>query len=797
MIPHMVGAPIAAVQGRVSEQATRPVSGQARASRIQLILRNGLPAIGVLAVASLATAIAFYVYEANRKGALELSNDLVTAIEKRISMEMNSYLEPSQRLAELIDDAVDGAPVFRGRVQAESFAKHALMTIPSATGIGYADVEGNFLYVQRTEKGTIDTKVIDRRNGGQGTTWTRRSSSGVVVSTEEVPSDGFDPRVRPWYIAAASERKPIWTDTYLNQTLRRPTISYAIPHIGWDGKLATVTSIDIELDDLCTFLSKLTIGASGKAYIIDRSGRVVAFPDADWKPANDEYARAPRLDELGDPVLTRAYNRLRVEGFGRMVLDFGDRRVIVSSEPVKMIADRDWLVLIVVPEGDFVGFVTSSSLVALLLSVGVVIIVILLAGFLGWRNMAAARQVAAAEVRRQALETRTRAIVELGRDMVGDKKGAMELENATETAAVACAARGVAIWRLGDGARTLICEDHYDRGARDHTAGLALDRDELPALFAALEEGAIIDTATGGNDRRTAELRAHYLAPFGVEDVHIVPILSGGTPIGMLAVEEPQRGDGAAGLAAFCDSLAVLLALRLGMAAPVPPPAAGVAAARETKESATSDAFARRRTRLENTLIQHAASLDVLSQKALAKAAIGVVKLPDWTTVAHQPPDSGARTAMDAIVTELRSVVEKSGVSYAALLDDQMVLAAFSADEDGAGADAQCVAVALLELRDHLLRLEEKWGVSLDFRLAMDIGTVMSSAVASDPPSRNLWGGAIGIAKILAATTARGTIAASETAYELLSRHFVFRARGSYFLPETGNMRTFVLVGQA
>ena len=45
-------------------------------------------------------------------------------------------------------------------------------------------------------------------------------------------------------------------------------------------------------------------------------------------------------------------------------------------------------------------------------------------------------------------------------------------------------------------------------------------------------------------------------------------------------------------------------------------------------------------------------------------------------------------------------------------------------------------------------------------------------------------------------TPARRTIVASETAYEMLSDHFLFRPRGSYFLPETGNMRTFVLVGR-
>jgi adenylate cyclase len=188
--------------------------------------------------------------------------------------------------------------------------------------------------------------------------------------------------------------------------------------------------------------------------------------------------------------------------------------------------------------------------------------------------------------------------------------------------------------------------------------------------------------------------------------------------------------------------------------------------------------------------------MESLIESAIDRAAVGVIKLPNWTTVAQRPSDTGQRTAMDAIVQELRRAIETSGVCYAALLDDQIVLAAFLRDRRSVEGHARCVATAMLELRDRLIELEDRWGVSLDFRLAIDIGTVMASTVGTDPPSRNLWGGAIGIAKVLAGTTARRTIAASETAYDLLSNQFLFRPRGSYFLPETGNMRTFVMVGR-
>jgi adenylate cyclase len=277
--------------------------------------------------------------------------------------------------------------------------------------------------------------------------------------------------------------------------------------------------------------------------------------------------------------------------------------------------------------------------------------------------------------------------------------------------------------------------------------------------------------------------------------------------MGMMSVEDPQRGDRAAGLATFCDALSILLALRFtAAAAPTSSaPQATVVAAAAAAEAAAKDeaapaeaqnSFAQRQTRLERTLLAHNAPMDSLIESAIDRAAVGVIKLPNWTTVAQRPSDTGQRTAMDAIIQELRRSIETSGVCYAALLDDQIVLAAFLRDRRSAEGHAMCMATAMLELRDRLIELEDRWGTSLDFRLAIDIGTVMASTVGTDPPSRNLWGGSIGIAKVLAGTTARRTIAASETAYDMLSNQFLFRPRGSYFLPETGNMRTFVMVGR-
>jgi hypothetical protein len=48
----------------------------------------------------------------------------------------------------------------------------------------------------------------------------------------------------------------------------------------------------------------------------------------------------------------------------------------------------------------------------------------------------------------------------------------------------------------------------------------------------------------------------------------------------------------------------------------------------------------------------------------------------------------------------------------------------------------------------------------------------------------------------MAATARRGSIQASESAYEELRERFVFRRRGAFYVAPVGEMTTFVLAGR-
>jgi adenylate cyclase len=213
-----------------------------RASRWRATLGHSLPVVGVSLVMLLVATIAYYVYEANRHGATALSNDLVTAIEQRIVVQMRAYLEPAQRLLELADTGVDGRPVFEAQREAERYARHALTAVPSVSAVSFADADGNYLFVLRNDRGSFDTKLVDLR-GGRRVTWIRRDKGGEVIATADDPTDTFDARERPWFKAAADARRPVWTDTYQFFTIRKPGLTFALPRFGSDGRLLTVMAL--------------------------------------------------------------------------------------------------------------------------------------------------------------------------------------------------------------------------------------------------------------------------------------------------------------------------------------------------------------------------------------------------------------------------------------------------------------------------------------------------------------------------------------------------------------------------
>jgi class 3 adenylate cyclase len=106
------------------------------------------------------------------------------------------------------------------------------------------------------------------------------------------------------------------------------------------------------------------------------------------------------------------------------------------------------------------------------------------------------------------------------------------------------------------------------------------------------------------------------------------------------------------------------------------------------------------------------------------------------------------------------------------------------------------IADMAVALRERCIALFEDSDRADEFQLGIDYGTAIGSVVGTAPRVYNLWGDTVRVAGIMAASALPGPVQATEAAYQQLRQKFVFRSRGSFYLPHFGDSRTYVLAGR-
>jgi class 3 adenylate cyclase len=751
-----------------------------RRRRRRSLARIGVPIGGVVLMVATILAIAVYSDRANRAGALALSNDLLVTLEARIGNEVSAYLEPPGRAVRILRDTLRDRALGDRLPLTQTLAASLLHEVPQIANLNFADPDGNFVLVREGSNGGIDVKRVENTPGPRRVFWVHRNAAGAETGREEDPKDTFDPRTRPWYAGALASDKLFWTGVYVFFSQRVPGITASVKYRAPNGR-AYVFGADITLDALSHFLASLKIGRTGRAVIIDSSGRLIAAPGGGLLPGAGGGLAAARVDELGDKVLTHAYDRFRIAGAGHRVIAVDGRRYISAVTPI-VGGGRDWSVMIVVPEDDFVGFVARNNRKALWMSLAIVAVATALAALLVRQGLRADRGARLLLDRQAAITRQSRAFANLASDAsLFDPAQNLPSRTLTETLADAAGARRASVWGLTGGGRILRCEDGFDRETTGHVDGLELHRDELPALFDQLLAGEEIEVADAARDRRTAELH-RVLGAFGSRALLAVPIRRNDRVVGSIWVEDAPASEASRD---FVRAVANMVALRMAEAPAEP-------AAREPVRAGT--AIGMFDTRSSSADLRHA-EIDAAKLEAELFPAMAVMVLRFTDAAAMAARLSGAsRSICDEIACGLQQIATDNGIPYLKLAGHEIVAAA--GFDPAQAAAASVIADMALRVRDRCVALFEESEHALEFQIGIDCNLAIGGPVGSEPRGFNLWGHAVRTAGIMAASALPGSVQATEAAYRRLRQDFLFRPRGSFYLPQVGEARTFVLAGR-
>ena len=710
---------------------------EARREFWRRIVRFGIPLAGVVLIVAAIIGIAFYSYQSNRNDALSLSEDLIGALDQRVRTEVQAYLTPAAHavgtLAGMLpNDGLSPA----GRPVLEKLAMQLLQDRPQLASLYVGDPEGNFLMVQRSPEGTLNTKVIEHHGAERRVTWYRRDRKGEVEAVEEDPADTYDPRTRPWYRGATSVDGLFWTDVYIFFTAQKPGLTAARAVSGRDHQVIAVAGGDIALEALSDFLAGLEIGKSGRAMIIDAQGRLVAFPDPSKivEAGNGEF-RPAQLAELGEPLLTKVYDRIRVTGDGRSIVEIDDRPYVVAASSLAKSMAHDWSLVFVVPEEDFVGFVAANGRKMLWMSGGIVALAVGLAALLAYQGLIADRNARMLGQRERALAAQSSAFEELASTAslfeMGDQAG---LRRLTEIVARALAARRVSLWQVDDRRSEIVCVDCFDQETKGHTTGAEIRRAECPELLEALFQGDELTVKDAAGDPRTARLAAVYLNAVGCRSLLSAPIARSSGVVGFVWIEDGgTTGRREVDAESFTRTIAHMMSVRLAKTsgpetvrpavvsaasgaavtdAVLPTPAETLPVAGPALR--TSSISSERNRALLRQISARGLNDDGLQAKVFPTATALVLRFFDDLAMAASADGEQRVGVIERIVAAFQEIAERQQVRYVKIMTDQIV--AVEGFDQAAHQAAITLGEVALALQDECSRSSTIWAVGSSTR---------------------------------------------------------------------------------
>lgn len=212
------------------------------------------------------------------------------------------------------------------------------------------------------EGAAFSLRTVDRKGGTYTDTWVYVDERGKTVGTETSNQLNYDPRPRPWYKDAIATRGLIWSDILVYTSNKQPGITAAYPIFAADGRVIGAAAANVATNQMSDFLAGLDLGRSGVAFIVDEREQLIAHPDAARTVRQDglKYSLV-KATELGDAVTRDAFAAYHRDKTRTVSFESGGHRHLGSFTPFPADLGKNWLMVIIVLEDDFVGTLKENS----------------------------------------------------------------------------------------------------------------------------------------------------------------------------------------------------------------------------------------------------------------------------------------------------------------------------------------------------------------------------------------------------------------------------------------------------
>ena len=256
--------------------------------------------------------------------------------------------------------------------------------------IAFASNDGDYIEVYKRKSKELELTIVDQDKSNALLTYLVNEQGNIVKLLKTQTDYTFNPLQESWYTDTVKNQENHWHQVERkaeNEQGRRLVFINSKKIYDRDGKFIGVVTNQSNLINLSTFLSKLKIGKTGSAFIINRQGILMADSNSlDYGNLHSKESFMLRVatknqnehtKQISDYILTnkRALNNLDTDQL--LELKVGDKDLLIEINSFDKMNGIDWLIVLVIPKSDFTDFITRNNRVTVaLLIVGLIMAIV-------------------------------------------------------------------------------------------------------------------------------------------------------------------------------------------------------------------------------------------------------------------------------------------------------------------------------------------------------------------------------------------------------------------------------------
>ncbi|MEH1805064.1 sensor histidine kinase [Nostoc sp.] len=344
---------------------------------VALFLLQILLAVGLTAYLSIGNG---------QKAVNEVASELRHEVGNRVEQNLQTYLATPRQVLRSNQNVINmGLLKIENLATWESYLIEQLKIFPDALAITASNEQQEYLAVEKLN----DRQSLLRKAG---------KSTGYDLYTYIIDSQGqrtqlpeviknYDARSLPDYLTAVTAKKFSFSEIFTPRTEPTLLISASLPIYNSQGELLGVNSTLTHLSQIGDLLQNIKVGKSGQIFIIERSGLLVAsstteepFRFQNGKPIRLKASQSGNsLTKATAKYLKTKFNNFdQIQSLQQLDFSFDGKRQFLEVRPLQGEANVNWLMIVAVPEADFMGQINRNIQTTIFLCLGTLGLAIIL-----------------------------------------------------------------------------------------------------------------------------------------------------------------------------------------------------------------------------------------------------------------------------------------------------------------------------------------------------------------------------------------------------------------------------------